>query len=458
MQNPNLQGIFLPVDDESDYPALPVHGEIPGELRGTFYRNGPNPYFEPAGEYHLFDGDGMIHALTFGEGGARYRNRWIQSAGLGYERKAGRALYGGMANPQRPDPELIGHGSGAKNVANTNIVRHAGSLLCLWEGAAPTEISEDLATLGLHDYAGKLDGPMTAHPKLDPSNGELVFFGYSAVPPYLRVHTANARGELIRSVEIDLPQPVMIHDFAITRDHIVLFDAPAIFDFEAHGRGESILQWRPDLGTRIGVMPRDGGSDSIRWYETDPCYVFHFLNAWSDGSKVEVMGGRIAHLSIGLPTEENSGKNTDSSLSRFSIDLADGKTHWERVGDLPSDFYRVPDACVGARTRYGYAATFSTGIMDGGMFDSLVKYDFERGREVLASFGPGKIVGEPVFAPRGDGGDEDDGWLIAYLYDLAEDSSEVVVLDAKAIDETPVARIPLPRRVPFGFHGNWVPA
>ena len=80
--NPFLQGNFAPYRGEGDHDRLSVVGEIPPELRGTYYRNGPNPAFEPMGKYHWFDGDGMIHAITLRDGRASYRNRWVQSAGL----------------------------------------------------------------------------------------------------------------------------------------------------------------------------------------------------------------------------------------------------------------------------------------------------------------------------------------------------------------------------------------
>jgi len=92
-ENPLLQGNFGPWRMEGDAPDLEVEGEVPRELAGTYYRNGPNPAFEPAGRYHWFDGDGMIHAIRLEDGRARYRNRWVLSEGLKEERTAGQALY-----------------------------------------------------------------------------------------------------------------------------------------------------------------------------------------------------------------------------------------------------------------------------------------------------------------------------------------------------------------------------
>src|SRR5215468_7750660 len=272
-QNPFLQGNFAPWRLEGDAVDLEVTGEIPRDLNGTFYRNGPNPAYEPRGRYHWFDGDGMIHAIALRDGRASYRNRWVRSRGLGEEREAGRALYPGLLD--------IGGGEVPqfKNTANTNIVAHAGKLLALMEAALPTELALcTLETVGPYDFGGKLAGPMTAHPKLDPETGEMVFFGYSVLPPYLRFHVADAQGRLVRSEEIEVPVPTMMHDFLVTRDHVLFMVCPAVFRLEELEKGRPPLRWEPELGTRIGVMPRKGGARDVVWFDADPCYVFHPLN------------------------------------------------------------------------------------------------------------------------------------------------------------------------------------
>lgn len=224
--SPYLTGVYAPVTDELDLPDLEITGVVPPALSGSFLRNGPNPAFPPLGAYHPFDGDGMLHGVWLDGGRARYRNRWIDSAGLAAERRTGRALYGGMTNPVFPDPALVGDAGGLKNTANTHVVRHAGRTYCLLEVAPPTLVAPDLATIGTFDFDGKLVGPMTAHPKIDPLSGEMLFFGYDFAPPYLRYHVVDPTGTLVRSVDIDLPDPVMIHDFTVTERHVVFLDAP----------------------------------------------------------------------------------------------------------------------------------------------------------------------------------------------------------------------------------------
>ena len=215
--------------------------------------------FTPKGRYHIFDGDGMLHGITLdGEGCARYRNRWVRTEGLAAEQRVGHAIYGGMANGDFPTPEETAGGPSMKNVANTNVIRHAGRILCLWEAGLPTEVTPALETVGPFDFGGALDRPFTAHPKLDPSTGRMYAFGYSPVPPYLSLYVVDADGTLARTIDIDLPAPVMMHDFAVTERHAVFLDAPAVFDLDSFMHGGPMLSWKPELGTRFGVLPLDG--------------------------------------------------------------------------------------------------------------------------------------------------------------------------------------------------------
>lgn len=464
---PYLVGPYEPVSDELDVERLEITGSLPPELNGTFLRNGPNPAFAPSGAYHLFDGDGMVHAVRLEGGSASYRNRWIRSAGLEAERRAGRSLYGGMANASFPGPELVGDAGPMKNVANTHVVRHAGRTLCLWEAGPPTELDDELATIGIHDFGGRLPGAMTAHPKVDPVTGEMFAFGYSALPPYLRYHVIDADGLAVMSVDIDLPAPVMMHDFAVTERHAVFLDAPAVFDFRGFAEGGPMLAWQPERGTRLGVMDRYGDGSDLRWFEIDNCYVFHFLNAYDDGSEIVVDACRLARMDIGLDRSAPAGSDRSSDtggrdrLTRWRIDLDAGSVAGTELSELRGDFPRIDDRRATRRHRHGYLATFAAGRPgpmrgEDGMFDSITAVDLEAGTEVVHRLGAGQSTGEPVFAPAPGERSEQAGWVLSHVHDARDGRSEVLVLDASDIAGAPVARIHMPRRVPFGFHGSWV--
>ncbi len=451
---PYLTGHHAPVDREVTAAALPVTGRLPASLRGAYLRNGPNPAFPPLGRYHLFDGDGMIHAVTLGDGGASYRNRFVASRGLAAERRAGTALFGGLSDFRMPSPELAAEAGILKNTANTNVVRHAGRILALLEAAPPTELTAELETVGEFDFHGSLQGPMTAHPKEDPVTGELLFFGYSPFPPHVRFHVADAAGTLTTTIDVDLPRPVMMHDFAVSERRVAFFDLPAVFDLPAMLEGRPGIRWEPEAGARIGVLDRADPAAGVRWFEVEPFFVFHFLNAHDDGDTLVVEGCRSPRMNVAFGGEELA-EPVRPHLHRWRIDLAAGTVTDEQLDDRPGDFPRVNDQRAGLPTRYGYVASTPTWGTGSVAFDGFVKHDLVAGTSAPYHYGPDALAGEAAFAPDPERpGEEDGGWLLNLVHDRATDESALVVVDAQALEE--VARVHLPQRVPFGFHGNWM--
>jgi carotenoid cleavage dioxygenase len=457
---PYLQGQFEPVHDERDDTRLEVIGELPDALRGVYMRNGANAFFPPPGRYHPFDGDGMIHAVELdGEGGASYRNRWVRSRGLEYERTVGHAVYGGLSEYVVPPDDALQRGGFIKNTANTSIVRHGGRYLALMEGAHPTEVTRELETVGEHDFDGRLAGAMTAHPRLDPDTGELLIFGYSPFPPFLRYHVISPTGELTRSTEVPIGRSVMMHDFVTTPNHVLFFDMPALFDLQALMGGGTSIRWQPESGGRIGVMPRDGEGEDIRWIEVEPFYVFHFMNAYEDGEGgIVVDGCRSVAMPTSFGEDPPPEQHVRPLLWQWRIDPAAGTVEDRQLDDRTGDFPRINDTRNGKPYRFGAHA--HTGDWEQGLdvrFDGIILFDHDRGTSEQHVYGPHSVSGEAVFAPDPAGEAEDDGWWIHFVTDMAEDRTELVLLDARDITAGPVARVVMPRRLPFGFHGNWMP-
>jgi len=457
-RNPYLQGNFAPWLGEGRSDDLEVVGTIPPELNGTFYRNGPNSEFEPIGRYHWFDGDGMIHAVRLAAGRASYQNRWVESTGLLEERAQGRALFPGIFGMSADEMPTF------KNTANTNIVSHAGRLLALMEGALPTRLDPaTLATLGEYDFDGRLVPPMTAHPKMDPETGEMLFFGYSPFPPYLRYHVVDRAGTLLRSEEIDLAWPSMIHDFAITREHVVFVLCPLVFSLEEIARRGSPFFWDEDRPTRLGVMPRAGGNADVRWFDAEPSYVFHPMNAYAESGRIEIdapLFRRLDFMDNPDRQRSGSGEREGARLSRWTIDLAAGTVRTEQRDDGATEFPRIDERRLGRRHRFGYAAAGrrDDDTTTAPLFSGIRRYDLESGAIETRWHGMGNGVGEPVFVPRSATAAEDDGFLLYFAYDRERDASDFLILDARNITREPVATVRLPHRVPYGFHGNWVAA
>ncbi|MFS0517705.1 carotenoid oxygenase family protein [Nostoc sp. UIC 10607] len=451
--NPYLDRNFAPIHEEITTDKLLVIGELPLDLSGMFVRNGPNPQWTPIGEYHWFDGDGMLHGVQISNGVATYCNRYVQTAGWKKEREAGKALWSGLLEP----PQMDNPHGGYKNTANTALVWHAGQMLALNEGGKPHAIKlPELETIGEYTYNGKLVSAFTAHPKVDPVTGEMIFFGYSLfVPPYLQYSVVSAQGELLRTVPIDLPMGVMMHDFAITENYTIFMDLPLTFSAERSQRGEPVMMFERDRPSRFGILPRHGNNSNIRWFESPSCYVFHTLNAYEEGDEVVLIACRMSSTTV-LSSDnlQLDPEGNISRLHRWRFNLSTGTVHEEMLDDVASEFPRVNENLLGRKTGYGYSNKMANSPLP--LFEGIIKYNFSSGQSQTHEFGQGRYGGEAVFAPRPGAIAEDDGWLITFVHDENSNTSELVVVNAQDVTAEPVARVIIPQRVPYGFHGAWV--
>jgi carotenoid cleavage dioxygenase len=450
--NPYLDGNFAPVRREITAESLEVIGELPPDLSGMFVRNGPNPQWTPIGQYHWFDGDGMLHGVRISNGKATYRNRYVRTKGFEVEKKAGKAIWTGLLEPPPKDKPPIPY----KNAANTALVWHAGQLLALWEGGAPHAIkAPDLETIGEYTYNDKLVSAFTAHPKVDPLTGEMMFFGYSFAPPYLHYSVVSEEGKLLQTVPIDLSRAVMMHDFAITEDYTIFMDLPLTFSPERMQKGEPAMIFEGNRPSRFGIVPRYGNNLNIRWFECPACYVFHTLNAYEEGDEVVLIACRMSSTTVLMSADSQlDPQGNIPRLCRWRFNLRTGKVREQMLDDVPSEFPRINENLLGRKTRYGYTARAAETPMP--LFDGVIKYDFTEGSSQTHEFGKGRYGGEAVFVPRPSATAEDDGWLITFVYDSTEEASELVVVNARDVTAAPVARILMPKRVPYGFHGTWL--
>lgn len=472
VQSPFLEGNFAPVREEVTAENLPVIGELPPGLEGMFVRNGPNPQFDVIKNYHWFGGDGMLHGVRIKDGKVSYRNRWVQTWAFKKEREAGRALWGsGLGAPELDNP----NGPSRGNTGNTALVWHDGRLLALWEAGDPHHIKlPGLETLGTYDYNGRLLHAFTAHPKVDEHTGEMLFFGYNmmgfdmakggAKVPYLQYSVVSSEGEIVHTTPIDLPRGVMMHDFAVTRNYSIFLDLPLVFDMQRAMRGESPLYFNKDLPARFGILPRHAAGDQVRWFEAPPCYIFHTLNAFENGSEIILDACRMSDVDLGsldssvAPNPEDRRlirEDAQQVLYRWRFNLETGSLSEEPLDDQTSDFPRVNDGLVGYQARFGYTARFEKGNPMPES-DAIIKYDLQTGKHWVHYHGKNRHGGEGVFVPAPNAAAEDDGYVVTYVYDRSAGTSEFVVIDARNMEAPPLARVPLPQRVPYGFHGAWI--
>lgn len=434
---------YAPVNEEVTAHDLPVTGHVPEGLDGRYLRIGPNPVAEqdPA-TYHWFTGDGMAHGVRLRDGQAEwYRNRWVRSS------RIAEAL---------GEPEPDGEVHAGMDTVNTNIIGHAGTTLALVEaGGRPVELSDELETVRRTDLGGTLPNGFTAHPKRDPDTGELFAVAYHWALPGLQYIVVDVGGRVRKLETIPVPGGPMVHDMSITATRAVVYDLPVVFDLEAAAGGAPFpYGWSDSYGARVGVLPREGAADDVRWFEVEPCYVFHPLNAFDDGERVVLDVVRHPRM---FDVDRLGPNEGPPSLWRWTLDPSSGAVKEEQLDDTPVEFPRVDERVVGRSHRYGWAATLSHGDDLGFDGSSVVRYDLAGGTHVRHDFGPGRATGEAVFVPAGPDAAEDEGWVMSLVHDADSDTSELVVLAAGAVEDEPVARVHLPQRVPHGFHGNWVP-
>eukprot|EP01027_Heterolobosea_sp_BB2_P004190 GEZU01006374.1.p1 GENE.GEZU01006374.1~~GEZU01006374.1.p1 ORF type:complete len:459 (-),score=119.62 GEZU01006374.1:82-1458(-) len=447
----------------------------------------------------------MLHGLRIEDGKATYINKWVRTEKFIQEAQAGKSLYSFFAVFDRPDALLRiifdaifkGFHSGGINVANTSVEYHANKFFALVENTLPTEVylpSLDTAEGPQYDFNGKLTHPFTAHPKIDPVTGELLFFGYQANPKnpgdaFCHFSIASREGEITKTLPITLHEaPGLMHDFAITENYAIFIEAPFFFRKNRMVQGLTPFTFDRSVPTRFGILPRSStnSDNDIRWFDADPCMIFHVANAFEDGDEVVLYACKINYSTVlGLSSAEEIEemfrcdlRDVLPFLCEFRFNLKTGQTTRQQVllPQLPMEFPTINNGYTGRRNKYIYGIInrlrpdnpdhireFKSRAIKNGtvVFESnqLVKFNREDGSyRSYRPQGERTYVGEFVFVPRynnnGEQVDEDDGYLVTFTYDEQANRSFFVVVDARDLSER--AQVPIPRRVPFGFHGKWI--
>jgi carotenoid cleavage dioxygenase-like enzyme len=465
--HPMLRGVFAPILVEGDSGALPVQGEVPKALSGTLFRNGPNPQFAPRGPYHWFTGDGMIHAFRFDEGRVTYRNRWLRTPKFIAERQAGRALFGAFGNPAHTDPAALGQDFGN---ANTHVVAHGGRVLALEESHLP--FAFDPATLesaGYHDFGGALprgiEGRFTAHPKIDPRTGEMFGYAYSGSGIFgtrMSLIIVAADGTVRRQESFEAPYCSFVHDFLLTEEHVVFPVLPVVGSMARARAGGPAYAWEDGRPGYLGVLGREAPGDTIRWFEVEPCYVFHVFNARTDGQHVicDVMRNSRATV-FPDPLGRMPPPDTDMPVPvRWTLDLAaeTDVVRADMLAERPGEFPRCDERRTGQAYRHAFHSLANPARRrHGSVFTGVVHLDLETGRDAAWEAPEGDSLSESVFVPRAADAPEGDGWLLTVQHLGRENRSDLLVFDAQAVAAGPLARVMLTHRVPAGFHGSWLP-
>lgn len=446
--NPYLEGVHKPMDAEVTLEDLAVTGSIPPELDGRYIRIGPNPASpQVPAAYHWFVGDGMVHGVRLKAGRALwYRNRWIRS----------RAVSKALGEPEAPGPR-----NGLSDTVNTNVLGHAGALWALVEaGGYPVRLGEDLQTLAHDPFGGTLKGGFTAHPHRDPDTGEMHAICYEGPElDSIRHVVVSPEGRVTRELSIPVRNGPSVHDCMITRNYVIILDLPVTFSMKTLLAGHPFpYRWNPDHRARVGLLPKTGTADDVIWCDVAPCYVFHPCNGYeTDDGKVILDVCAHDTMFDGDEVEGPSSKSTP--FERWTVDPAARSVARRVIDPDGQEFPRPNETRLGKPYRYAYAMALPAGF-DAAHPDQtrLFKHDLEAGTRQVHDFGQGRLPGEFVFVPRPTARAEDDGWLMGYVVNLADETTDLVILNADDFEGPPQASIRIPHRIPPGFHGNWAPA
>jgi carotenoid cleavage dioxygenase-like enzyme len=470
VDHPYLHGAFAPTAREYACEALEVvEGEIPHDLFGAYVLNGPSQRFKPATKYHYYDGDAMLRAIFFRDGKASFRQRWVRNEAFIAEELAGKNIWPGVVGPYDyalPTP--------IKDVSNTDVIFYAGKLLSLWHmSGTPYSIDPlTLETKGRETLGGLLTHALSAHSKVDPRTGELFYFSFGDTAPFMRYGVASAAGKLLHDVPIDIPGPRSPHDMGLTEHYAILHDLPFFHDVAVGQKhGKRTVRFHRDLPARFGILPRYGSAREIRWFEAEPCYILHIVNCWEEGDWVHQIGCRQSDPDYARDPKDGplasmmAQRRRLHQMHRWSFNLRTGETRETQLDDANTEFPKINSHYLGRASRYSFNQRIplpqpGTTIGQCQTFDGLVRYDFRTGATQHFDYGEGVHGNEAPIAPRlGATLDaaEDEAYVINFVTDSRDWSSQCLIFDAADIAAGPIARIRIPHRVSLGFHAAWVP-
>jgi all-trans-8'-apo-beta-carotenal 15,15'-oxygenase len=466
------QGGYESLTQEYDYWIEDIEGEIPLELQGTLFRNGP-ALFDINGQriHHPFDGDAMISRITFINGRAHFRNKFVETEGYLAEKKAGKILYRGVFGTQKPGGWLANaFDFKIKHIANTNVIYWGEKLLALWEAAEPYLLNPyTLETLGKEYFNGVLSKgeAFSAHPRID-TNGKLVNFATKPGPKTtITIFELNTNGEIISKQNYQVPGFCFIHDFVITDNYCIFFQNPVNFNplpfaLGIAGAGQCI-KFQKNQPTKIIVIPRSHtNKKEIKILETQAGFIFHHVNAFEVGNEIIIDSICYESLAEVEPNSDyrqtNFEANAPAQIWRFDINLdinlSEQKVQSQLIDQRACEFPVVHPNHVGKPYRYLYAAAAHNPTGNAPL-QAIIKLDVASEKREIWSAAPRGFTGEPIFIPRPNSQQEDDGWVVALVYDAEYHRSDIVILDAQNFQKGAVAKLHLKHHIPYGLHGNF---
>ncbi|KAM0938555.1 putative 9-cis-epoxycarotenoid dioxygenase [Dioscorea sansibarensis] len=512
---------FMPVEEIGEETMVTsIDGDIPADFpEGTYIRNGPNPLFgalqstvSPLGKSSnvWVEGDGMLHAIYFSKNNTNdtftvsYKNRYVESETFKIEKEKKRPCFlpavegDSLAILAACILNQLRFGKVNKYISNTNVFEHSGRCFSIAEHHIPQEIDLfSLDTLGNWDVNGEWNRPFTAHPKKAPGSGELVITGADAVKPFLVLGVISADGKrLAHKVDVKLERSILCHDMGVTERYNIIMDMPLTINVPRLLRGGPLIKYEKESYARIGVMPRYGDAEAIKWFHVQPYCTFHLINCYEDGDEVVMRGCRAEEsiipgpehgldkfqwFSKGLKFQKMQDESDSyvedegflfSRLYEWRLNMKNGgiKERFLTGKEFSIDFPMINENFIGLRNKFAYCQVAdSIASSDCGLpkFGSLVKFTFGEELDRISGcqelikvehheFGENQFSSGSAFVPRPAGSEEDDGWIISHVHNEETNISQVHIIDSKRFECKAVAKITLPQRVPYGFHATFI--
>ncbi|MFN8530551.1 MAG: carotenoid oxygenase family protein [Anaerolineae bacterium] len=452
---------------------LPVHGQIPTWLTGTLLRNGPGQFEVSHADYpHWFDGLCMMHRYTFQNGKVSFANKFLQSQSYLQDNANGRINFAGVATP--PPKSLLKRLYQVFNPAitdNCNIQfdKQAGEYLALTE-LPPAYVIDpfSLDTLELFQYDDTIDVTMeTAHPHYKTDGTIINYMIKFGLRSTYEIYHVDGRNRT-KLASIPTWSPAYMHSFGYTGRYVVLTEnpmllppvtgplavvfqcAPFIFNFK----------WRGDQPTVFTVIDLQDGSVVTR-AEAEPIYCFHHINAYEQGDEIilDLAAYQTNEVWTALYLKylrSTEFMQTPSYIRRYQIPLNKGKhttISGQQVGDVQFELPRINYDQYNAKP-YQYAYGVGVNPLRPDFVNQISKVNVNTG-DANVWFVENLYASEPIFAANPNGTSEDDGVVLATVYDANTNGSFLLVLDGQSFEE--MARVPVPYRIPFGFHGMYYP-
>ena len=443
--------------------ALQVQGDLPSWLEGTFIRNGPGLFYVGKDRFnHWFDGLAMLHKFDFNKGEVAYHSKFLECDASERALNKDHLTYAEFATD--PCWGLFGRmrsmfRHGPTDSAKVNLAKVGDHYFALGETTMQIEFDiETLKSVGRYNYNQPRFGTSsTAHPHLDDTGAFNLITKYGPVNNY---QIRKMDGPATRIASVTSLTPSYMHSFGMSKRYFVIAESPyTVQSIQLMTSNRPFIEnfkWHKNRGTKVWVIDRKTAK-TVFSKEVEPFFFFHFVNTFDteDGLAFDIVTyedasviqsyylSNIKDNKIGIP---------GGTLKRFDLNLSSGSVEVEELSNAKIELPHMDYERYNMRGDYRYVYAMSLSDNTANFYDAIVKIDLhDSGTKRWSQVGC--YPGEPVFVPKPDSEQQDDGIILTLVLDATRETSFLLILDAGSFNE--IARVHTPEPVLVGFHGNF---